>query len=254
MDRLVEQPVTIDSRVNLALDEALLRASPTAPAMRVWVGARCVVVGRGQHVSREVDLAACARDGVPVYRRSSGGGAVYHDPGNLNLTLLRPGWQPGVREELADLVSGALSELGLRAHRDVRGVYLDGAKVSGLAAQVTRTASLAHASLMVTTPPDRVATYLLPTPPELQPLDSVRSPVCPLAAHLPGIGLAEVGAAVTEAVSRRHGPTRSRPPRRTELHWRDLLLAARYLHTSWHLTGTSQAMSWTTKPVLSSVA
>jgi lipoate---protein ligase len=247
MDRLMEQPVTIDSRVNLALDEALLRASPTAPAMRVWVGARCVVVGRGQHVSREVDLAACARDGVPVYRRSSGGGAAYHGPGSLNLTLLRPGWHPSVRDELADLVTHILADLGLRPVWDNHRIHVDGATVSGLAAQVTRTASLAHATILVTTPADLVATYLLPGPVKRQPHDSVCAPARPIVEHLPGIDLATAGRFVAEAVSRRHGPTRDRPPRPSELHWRDLLLAARYLHTSWHLTGASKVLTRTNR-------
>jgi lipoate---protein ligase len=260
MDMLLEQPVTIDNRVNLATDEALLRAAPAAPAMRVWVGSRCVVVGRGQRVSREVDTAACARDGVPVYRRSSGGGAVYHDTGNLNLTLLWPGWRPSVKDDLADLVAAVLSSLGLRPQRDARGVHVDGAKVSGLACQVTSTGSLAHASLLVTTPPDRIATYLSPAPDDPRPLDSVRAPVRPLAAHLPGIDLSTVGATVTDVLTLRHGPTTSRPPRPAELHWRDRLLAERYLHLSWHLTGTSRETatsketSWTTRPALSSTA
>lgn len=251
MDRLVEQPVTIDSRVNLALDEALLRAGPTTPAMRVWVGARCVVVGRGQHVSQEVDLAACTRDGVPVYRRASGGGANYHDPGTLNLTLLQPGWRPTIKDDLAALVAHALTDLGLRAHQDPGGVHVDGATIGGLAAQVTRTASLAHATVLVTTPAEQASTYLLPTLAERQPPDSVRPPVLPLVEHLPGVDLATAGAAVAEAASRRYGPTHSRPPHPAELHWRDLLLAARYLHTAWHLTGASTQVRRMTKPALS---
>jgi lipoate---protein ligase len=254
MDMLLEQPVTLDNRVNLAMDEALLRASPPAPAMRVWVASGCVVVGRGQRVSREVDTAACARDGVPVYRRSSGGGAVYHDTGNLNLTLLWPGWRPAVKDDLANLVAAALTALGLTPHRDDRGVHVNGAKVSGLASQVTRTGSLAHASLLVTTAPDRITTYLSPAPADPHPLDSVRAPVRPLAAYLPGIDLTTAGAAVTDVLARRHGHATSRPPRAAELHWRDRLLAERYLHLSWHLTGTSKETTWTTRPVLSSTA
>jgi len=81
---------------NLAADEALLdwceagaSSEPGTEYLRFWMPDRpFVVVGYGQQVEREVDLAACQRLGIPVLRRCSGGGTVLQAPGCLNYTLV----------------------------------------------------------------------------------------------------------------------------------------------------------------------
>src|SRR6266536_4798930 len=102
-----------DVVANLALEEALVRAVPLRPLLRIWQNGACVVIGRGQRVSREANMAACARVGVPVLRRASGGGTVYHDLGNLNISLAVPGYAPGLGRDLANLVALALRRLGV---------------------------------------------------------------------------------------------------------------------------------------------
>ena len=85
-----------DPRTNLAREEAIARhvgaddAAPT-PVLRLWRNAPCAVVGRFQLAAAEVDLAATAALRAPVLRRFTGGGTVWHDPGNLNVSVvLRP--------------------------------------------------------------------------------------------------------------------------------------------------------------------
>jgi len=73
---------------NLALDEALLDAAEAGelaePVLRLWEPAEhFVVLGRSSVARREVFLEACRSDGVPVYRRSSGGGTILAGPGCL---------------------------------------------------------------------------------------------------------------------------------------------------------------------------
>jgi len=130
MDLLVPDVPGVEPAANLALEEALVRAIPPVPLLRIWQNGPCVVLGRGQRLHREVNVAACAVAGVPVLRRASGGGTVYHDLGNLNITLAVPGWVPGVAGDLAALVAGVLRQLGLspsatkggvRAGRWIRG-------------------------------------------------------------------------------------------------------------------------------------
>ena len=87
MDLLVWDMPSVDPAVNLALEEALVRAVPPVPVLRIWQNDTCVVLGRGQRLHREANVAACAAAGVAILRRASGGGAVYHDLGNLNITL-----------------------------------------------------------------------------------------------------------------------------------------------------------------------
>src|SRR6516165_3712830 len=162
MDLLVPDVPGVEPAANLALEEALVRAIPPVPLLRIWQNGPCVVLGRGQRLHREVNVTACAMAGVPVLRRASGGGTVYHDLGNLNITLAVPGWVPGVAGDLAALVAGVLQQLGLAPTVTGRGVFAGPVKVSGLASQLTRGATLAHATLLVTTPAARVGAFLAP--------------------------------------------------------------------------------------------
>jgi lipoate-protein ligase A len=253
MDVLVQDDdVLADSEANLALEEALVRAVPPRPVLRIWQNGTCVVIGRGQRVSREVNVAACAASGVPVLRRASGGGTVYHDPGNLNISVAVPGWEPGLAGELAALVAGVIGRLGLQASIGGRGVFIGPAKVSGLASQVTRDGTLAHATLLVTTPADRVQAYLTPAPPDRHPLDSHRSPALPLCAHNQSLDITACRRAVLAEAASRYGRLSLRPLRPAERRWRARLLAERYRHDSWHRTGQLKEASWTTRPGLSS--
>lgn len=254
MDVLVEDRPGTDPVANLALEEALVRAAPERALLRVWQNSTCVVVGRGQRVDREVDLAACRHDSVPVLRRASGGGTVYHDLGNLNVTLVAPGRRPELLRELARLLTDAIRELGLEATIGERGVFVGSRKVSGLAMQVTGTGTLAHATLLVTTRAPLVGAYLTAAPPDSHPLDSRRASVAPLRAHEPTVDIESATAAVRLVAATYHGPSLPRLLRATERHWQARLLHERYDHPSWHLTGRPREASWTTRPASTSTA
>ncbi len=161
-----------DPRRNLALEEAVARhvaADPTAatPVLRLWRNDPAVVIGRFQLGAAEVDREAAAALGAPVLRRFTGGGTVWHDPGNLNVSvILRPqdallSGEPELRRlpglyrvVLAPLAaaSRALGVQGGRAtERDVVVDRADGTtvKLSGVAAWVGGRALLVHATLLV---------------------------------------------------------------------------------------------------------
>jgi lipoate-protein ligase A len=286
MDLLAHDGVASDRAANLALEEALARAQPQSPLLRTWQNECCLVLGRGQHVSREVNLAACAAAGIPVLRRASGGGTVYQDLGNLNITLAVPGPAPGLVAELAALVVSVIARLGLPATAGERGVFVNGvtrrgtasprgeqgpaggatvtgpasragepgpaggAKVSGLASQVTRTGSVAHATLLVTTAASRVQAFLSPAPADSHPTDSRRSRVASLRELGCELGVAEARGAVLAEAAWTYGPLSRRPPNDGELGWQRRLLAERYRIDSWHQTGRTEEAQWTTRPVL----
>ena len=242
VDMLAEEVPRLGTPANLAMEEALVRAGPQRPVLRLWRSGASVVVGRGQRVEREVNLAACARDSVPVLRRASGGGTVYHDLGNLNISMAVPGCQPELGSELTRLVAAAIARLGLAPAGYERGVRIGPAKVSGVAVQATRTGSLAHATLLVTTPPSRVRCYLAPAPPDRHPLDSRRAETRPLCDYLPALDIAAARAAVLAAATVRFGPLSLRLPRPAERRWFERLLAERYQDPAWHLTGRTGAV------------
>ena len=74
---------------NLALEEYLLKEfSLHDDLFYVWRNDPCVVVGRNQNPFNEIHLNYADRHHIPVIRRISGGGAVYHDLGNINFTYI----------------------------------------------------------------------------------------------------------------------------------------------------------------------
>lgn len=162
-----------DPAENLALEEAILRsygADRVPPTLRIWRNPRCVVVGRGQHPEDEADLDFCRRHRIPVVKRPSGGGAVYHHPGNLNFSLFLPldgPWRDVRRAH--ELVGGLLCEalgreFGLRAESREGSVFAGGLKVSGMA-QYRHRGLLYHGTLLLRedrVPMERVLLALRP--------------------------------------------------------------------------------------------
>ncbi len=149
-----------EPRHNLAVDEALARTAGPEPTLRLWRNDRCVIVGRFQLADAEVDRGAADRLGVPVYRRLTGGGAVYHDPGNLNVSLVAARDHPlvdgrlrGGRQRLYGAVleplAAAIQTLGIIAEPARRGLVVGGRKLGGIAAWVGGRSVLVHATLLI---------------------------------------------------------------------------------------------------------
>lgn len=233
-----------DAPALLALDEALVRAGPGRPILRPWVNPPTVVVGRYQDVGREVTLRACTEDGVPVLRRASGGGTVYHDLGTLNVALVLPGRRTDAVDHLAALLLQVLHELGLPAERRSRGLFAGPAKVAGFAGMQSQSGTLAHASVLVATDPAAVGRYLAPAPADLRPLDSHRAPVASLRHLGVDVTVPELAAILPTRVD---GGVTSRAITPAERAAHEQLLASRYRDTGWHLTGTRSSPTGPTK-------
>ena len=145
---------------NLAYEEALALAvakEHVPPTLRFWRNDRTIVLGRHQCADLEVNFDACERLGVKVVRRFSGGGAVYHDQGNLNYTIVLPrGGQADFLERhrsfeiAAQAVVAGLRRLGVDARFvPVNDISVGDQKISGLAGTLTREALLYHGCLLV---------------------------------------------------------------------------------------------------------
>lgn len=199
---------------NLAFEEALARSvakERAAPTLRFWRNDATVVLGRHQCADLEVDFDACERLGVRVVRRFSGGGAVYHDQGNLNYTLVLP--QAGKVDFLerhqsfevaASAVVAGLRGMGVEARFvPVNDISVGEQKISGLAGTLTRDALLYHGCLLVSSDLSVLGEVLKPAREKLESkaVRSVRKRVTTLE-ELAGapVDLEEVKDAITAGV------------------------------------------------------
>ncbi len=157
--RLLDEPGGFPP-LNLAREEAIARAA-RLPTLRLWQNSRCVVLGRYQVREAEVSLAHCAAARVPIYRRFTGGGAVYHDAGNLNISLILPrnsfplSCQPALARvpQVYSLVltplASALRSMGLQPQASPREVLVANRKISGAASWLGHDSVLVHATLLL---------------------------------------------------------------------------------------------------------
>ncbi len=219
MLRLITQLGPLCPAEGLAHDEALLEGVRLGrpDTVRFWVNDRAVVIGRSQAAADEVDLDRAAALRVPVLRRISGGGAVVHYPGNLNLSLLMGDARGlgGVRhtfEAVGEAIAAGLIDLGIRPVVEGNRLLFDGRKVGG-AAQARRGGALLYHTTLLLLPdrlpmetllralrpgyaPARMASRPHPTASlhelgfPMQPADLVRCLAEPIAGHL-GQRLAE---------------------------------------------------------------
>jgi len=144
---------------NLALEEALARSSLSItfqPTVRLWVNAPSVIIGRFQDAYAEVDLDVCRQSGIQIARRFTGGGAVFHDEGNLNFTVVRKRPEGISLNELyalnASVVLELLSRLGLKANFEpLNTILVSGKKISGAAAALGHDFAFWHASILIST-------------------------------------------------------------------------------------------------------
>jgi lipoate-protein ligase A len=181
---------------NLALEEALARtASSTGflPTVRFWTNVPTVVLGRFQEASSEVDLDLCESSGVPIVRRFTGGGAVFHDKGTLNITIVTNS-ALGLRvkelhEKYGHFLMESLENTGLDcSFSPPNSILVDGKKLCGAAAALGTGYAVWHASILVTTDIALLESVLAPSKISV-PTRFVRSnwkPVTTIAAALDG--------------------------------------------------------------------
>ncbi|AEJ62524.1 biotin/lipoate A/B protein ligase [Spirochaeta thermophila DSM 6578] len=151
-----------DVFLNLAYEQYLLRAGKEG-VLFLYVNDPAVVVGRFQIPWAECRPGRLEERGVVLARRDSGGGAVFHDGGNLNLAWVG---RAGERGGLARFLVGVLEGMGVRVGVGERGdLWLeDGRKVSGAAFRITGGWKLEHHTLLVETDPVCVEEALRPVP------------------------------------------------------------------------------------------
>ena len=184
---------------NLALEELLTEdVGEEEILLYLWQNRHTVVIGRNQNAYRECRIETLAADGGFLARRLSGGGAVYHDAGNLCFSFIAQEKNYDVDRHQAVLLH-ALRRLSLNAEKTGRNdLVLDGKKFSGHAFFRRGTHCCHHGTLMLDVDTERLTRYLTPDPEKTakhlsmeerssidRAVPSVRSRVVNLKAYLP---------------------------------------------------------------------
>ncbi len=208
-----------DPHKNLAMEEALLQTLPEGEAVLfLWQNRHTVVIGSGQNAWRECNTALLEKEGGTLARRSSGGGAVYHDLGNLNFSFIVPREDYDVDRQLR-VVMSALRRLGLIAEKSGRNdLLIDGRKFSGNAFRLLKHSALHHGTLLIHSDMSMVGRYLTPDQEKLKAkgVKSVSARVANLAA-LGNITIENMSQAMMEAFMQEYGQAEILVPNESDI-------------------------------------
>lgn len=165
---------------NLALEELLLnKVEQEEVILYLWQNENTVVIGRNQNPWKECNLELLSRVNGKVARRLSGGGAVYHDLGNLNFTFLMREENENLSKQLGIIIT-ALKELGIEAEFSGRNdILVDNKKISGNAFYREENKYYHHGTLLFDIDMEILPKILTPSIEKLQSkgIDSVKSRV-----------------------------------------------------------------------------
>ncbi|KAL1122188.1 hypothetical protein AAG570_003593 [Ranatra chinensis] len=149
---------------NLALEDWMYRNLNFTQhhVMLLWRNDPCVVIGRHQNPWLEANIQVLAERGVVLSRRNSGGGTVYHDKGNLNVTFFAPRERYNRKQNLQLIAKSLEREWNLNPQINKReDIILDSNyKISGTASKLGRPNSYHHCTLLVNVNKDRLSEAL----------------------------------------------------------------------------------------------
>lgn len=175
---------------NLAIEERLLHeVGDDELILYLWRNEKTVVIGRNQNIYAEVNLKELEKIGGYPTRRLSGGGAVYHDEGNINFTFVAqtPHFNT---ERQTEIVLNAIRSLGFDAQKTGRNdLTIDGRKFSGHSFYKTGNRQFHNGTVLINTNPEIMSKVLTPSIEKLQSkgVKSVRSRTVNLAELDPSI-------------------------------------------------------------------
>ncbi|TAA70584.1 lipoate--protein ligase [Planococcus salinarum] len=154
-----------DPRINLAIEEYLLKKMDVEkdPFLLFYINEPSIIIGKNQNTAEEINTDYVDSNGIHVVRRLSGGGAVYHDLGNLNYSFITIDDGESFRNfrKFTEPVVRALNSLGVNAELSGRNdLMAEGRKVSGNAQFSTRGRMFSHGTLMFDTDVEEVVSAL----------------------------------------------------------------------------------------------
>ena len=180
-----------DPRFNLALEQYVFDEMDCSETyFMLWQNSPSIIIGRNQNAAAEIDSEYVRSRGIPVVRRLSGGGAVYHDLGNLNFTFITDRDEAGGIDfrPFCEPVVKAVGSFGAEAVISGRNdILAEGCKISGNAQYSVGQRVMHHGCILFSTDLTALAGALRPDPNKIRSkgVASVRSRVANLSELLP---------------------------------------------------------------------
>jgi lipoate-protein ligase A len=177
-----------DPYFNLATEEYVLKNFDEDSFM-LWRNAPSIIVGKHQNTLSEINVDYVKRNNIPVVRRLSGGGAVFHDLGNLNFTFIQQGKDQNLIDfrKYTEPIIEVLQKMGIHAKFEGRNdLTIGGKKFSGNAEHIWKNRVLHHGTLLFSAQMTDLSQALTADPLKFQDksVKSVRSRVTNISEHL----------------------------------------------------------------------
>ncbi|XP_055311796.1 lipoyltransferase 1, mitochondrial-like [Sitodiplosis mosellana] len=171
-----------DIFTNLALEDWFYRNFDFTNhhVLMLWANDPCVVIGRHQNPFDETNVSNLQKADIALARRNSGGGTVYHDRGNLNMTFFTPRERYNRTYNLNIVTRALFREWGIKADISARDdIVINDKKISGTAAKLGQPNAYHHCTLLVDTNKNNIREALVKDEAEIvtKATQSVRSPV-----------------------------------------------------------------------------
>lgn len=208
MSNYIYSAPTGDGWLNLARDGFFLENNKKGDViLYFYVNKNAVIIGRNQNAWKECSIANMDADGVQLVRRHSGGGAVFHDNGNLNFSFITDEKHYDLNRQMR-VILNAVSKLGLKAELSGRNdITVDGKKFSGNAFSLAKGNRSHHGTILVNADLTKLSNYLCVSKEKMRSkgIDSVRARVCNLCELSSGLTVEAMRRLVIESFIEEYG-------------------------------------------------
>ena len=181
-----------DPRINLAIEEyALKNLDINETFLLFYINEPSIIIGKNQNSVEEINTEYVESNSIHVVRRLSGGGAVYHDLGNLNYSFITKDDGDSFHNfrKFTEPVIAALKQMGVNAELSGRNdILAEGRKISGNAQFSTKGRMFTHGTLLFNSEMDHIVSALRVKKDKIESkgIKSVRSRVANISEFLPG--------------------------------------------------------------------
>lgn len=194
---------------NLALEELLFNQHEKGMTFYLWQNQHTVVIGKFQNAWKESKVSQLEEDEGKLARRSSGGGAVYHDLGNLNFTFITNRTHYNVHRQLS-VIQNAVAAYRIKAvfsGRNDLTIDPTGEKFSGNAFRISQEICMHHGTILVDVDMSKLSRYLVPSKEKLasKGVESVRARVKNISELNPSITIPGIKYELIQALIREYG-------------------------------------------------